>query len=85
MVVEKQVAFAQSMLGMWLAGARAQQDLWLSLSRAMVQPPWFRPVAGGRLARQVNQAGLDVLSKGLAPIQRKASANARRLSRTKGR
>ena len=83
MVLEKQVAFAQSWQAMWLAGARANQALLVALSRALIQPQWFKPATGTHLARQVNRAGLAVLGKGLQPIERKASANARRLSRSK--
>ena len=85
MVVEKQVAFARSVQNMRLAGAKVNQELLVAWSRAMIQPQWLKPAAGSRLARQVNQSGLSVLSEALAPIERKASANARRLSRRKKR
>jgi hypothetical protein len=89
MVVEKQVAFAQSMQGMWLASLQAQQNLWQAWSRSLAQslwqPPWMAPAASSGLARQAQRAGLSVISQGLAPLERKASSNARRLARTRRR
>lgn len=83
MVAEKPIAFTRALQNMWFAGVLAQQDLLIALSRALVQPPWVRPVTGTKIAQQMRRAGLEVLSQGLAPIERKASSNARRLSKGK--
>lgn len=82
MVAEKQVALVQSMQSMWLAGAKAHQDLWAAYAGSLFQPPWFKPTVNSRLARQIHQAGFNVLSEGLAPFERKASSNAKRLARS---
>ncbi|MBI3156066.1 MAG: hypothetical protein HYZ20_11730 [Burkholderiales bacterium] len=83
MVVEKQVALAASVQNMWLAGAKANHELLVTLTGAMTQPGGL--ATGARLVDHVNQAAMSVLSEGLAPIERKASANARRLARIKGK
>ena len=81
MVVEKPVAFAMSMQNMWLAAAKANYDLFFAFWRSLFQPWWYTPATARRLARRTGRAGLSVLSKGIAPIERKAAANARRLGR----
>jgi hypothetical protein len=68
MVAEKQQAFTQSWLAMWAETARQQQQLWLAA--------WRGPQA---LARQLDRSPQAVLAEGLAPVHRKATANARRL------
>jgi hypothetical protein len=85
MVAEKPLALAQAWQGMWHAGAKAQQELLLSLTRTLLQPGWVKPATGTRLARQIGESGLAVLSQGLAPLERKASANARRLAKGRKR
>lgn len=68
MVVEKQVAFAESWLAMWSEAMRAQQRMawaWLGLATpAQALDAWER-----------------VAVRGIAPVRRKAVANARRLGR----
>jgi hypothetical protein len=44
--------------------------------------PWMRPTSKS-LSRQVSQATAAVLGKGLAPVRRRAVANAKRLGRIK--
>jgi hypothetical protein len=68
MVLEKQLAFTQSFLGMAGEMARLNQQLALA---------WF---TGRRpsIANSVN----GVLAKGLSPVHRKAVSNAKRLART---
>ena len=73
MVLEKQTAFAQGWMAMWVEAALAQQRFLLA---CLSGTPWS--------AAQALRAGSDwerVLSRGLAPVRRKAVANARRLSR----
>lgn len=72
MVLEKQTAFAQGWMAMWVEAALAQQRFVLA---CLSGTPWSATQA---------RAGADwerMLSRGLAPVRRKAVANARRLSR----
>ena len=85
MVVEKPMAFAHSAVNMWMAGLQVQQTFWVSLSRAMLQPPWLSLQAHADLIHGAGQGGWFVLDQGIGPIQRQASANARRLNRRASR
>jgi hypothetical protein len=69
MGVEKVAAFYESWTAMYLALLRA--NLNLALSPFWV---WWSPARGQR-------TGLTILNRGLAPIRRRAGANARRLRR----
>jgi hypothetical protein len=69
MVVEKQVAFAQSYMGM----AQALLRLQLQMGAAMVGGP--RPHLSSALG--------TVMAKGIAPVHSKAVANAKRLAKVK--
>lgn len=68
MVVEKQVAFAESWFAMWTEALHAQQRMawsWLGIGSPMgALDAWER-----------------VAARGIAPVRRKAVANARRLGR----
>lgn len=83
MVVEKQAAFAQACADMAAQTLRANQALAGSLFRSF----WFpsrRPGSGSTaLLAQWQGAALGVLAKGIAPVHRKAVANAKRLAKTK--
>lgn len=85
MVVEKPMAFAQGWQAMLSAGAQAQHDWWTSWSRALMTPGAPTPAQAVQLVHDAGHsglnAGLDMLSQGLDPIERKAAANARRLAR----
>lgn len=85
MVVEKPLAFAQGWQAMLAAGAKAQHDWWTSWSRALMTPGAHTPAQAVKLMHEANHdglhAGLDMLSQGLEPIERKAAANAKRLAR----
>jgi len=74
MVVEKQVAFARSWMDMFVEGLRMQQQLVLSMLSAAT--PQQR-------AARARTAVARMASAGIAPIHRKAVANAKRLARTK--
>ena len=82
MVAEKQVAFGQSLVAMTLQALRANQALALSLFASMWLPTRRKPSATA-LASQIQRVAVGVLSSGVAPIHRKAVANAKRLARTK--
>ena len=82
MGAEKLRAFADSWQAMALQAVRANQ----TLAAGMLKNFWV-PCAWGRVAvpsvAQLQNAALGVLSKGLAPVHRKATSNARRLAGTK--
>jgi hypothetical protein len=83
MVAEKNTAFGESWSAMAAQAALANQALAASFFRS------FLSVAGGNRpsaaasAAELHKAALGVLGKGLAPVHRKAMANAKRLARTK--
>ncbi|MFT3820242.1 MAG: hypothetical protein QM750_21950 [Rubrivivax sp.] len=70
MVAEKQAAFVQSWTGMLAEAWRLQQRLALDAWRGALLPGAW-------------QAAWQVAEKGLQPVHRKATANARRLARTR--
>jgi hypothetical protein len=83
MGAEKMAAFQESWTAMWLEAVRAQQQFSLSL----LQPLWFPwavawPSQRSSAAR-LQRAALGVLGQGLAPVHRRAVANAKRLGRTR--
>jgi hypothetical protein len=83
MTYEKVSAFQQSWNAMAMQAFRANQALAASLVRAFWAPALSgRPSANG-VAVQLQGAALAVLDQGLAPVHRKAVANAKRLARTK--
>jgi len=83
MVSEKQAAFMQSWQGMFAAAVRSNQNLALAMSRSLLSPSASHPASSLRLAKQINHSLLKVASEGLRPLHRKATANAKRLARTK--
>ncbi len=78
MTVEKGEAFVESWSAMWWQGLRAQQSLALALwqSATAVSPA---PATARSLAAPFVDATLAVLGQGVAPVHRRAVANARRL------
>ena len=82
MVAEKNVAFADAWQAMSAQTARSQRAFAASWFESMLaMSRGVRPKAPSPLALQ--RAALDVLGKGLAPVHRKAMANAKRLGRIK--
>lgn len=84
MVLEKQLAFAQSGWAMFAEGVRVQQEFWRLWVAAFMRPPglaWRAPQRGP--VRQAATGLLRVADKGLSPIHAKAVSNARRLARTR--
>lgn len=75
MVLEKQAAFAQGWAAMWVEGWRAQQQIALA---CLSGKPWTP-----RDTAQASAAFERITSSGLAPMHRKAVANARRLGRVR--
>jgi hypothetical protein len=84
MGTEKVAAFMESWNAMALQSIRANQALAAGFFRCFWSP-WAIVNPSARTAAQLQNAVLGVLSKGIAPVHRKATANARRLARTKRR
>jgi hypothetical protein len=85
MSTEKVAAFGESWSNMAAQSLRANQQLSLSLMRS-----WYGVWLGNmptvsRHSKQFQAAALDVLARGMAPVHRRAVANARRLNRAKRR
>lgn len=77
MGAEKVEAFVESWTAMWGAAWRAQQAMALQMVQSSLRaarPVWPTQEA---LSRHV----LDVMTDGLAPVHRRAAANAKRLGR----
>lgn len=83
MVAEKNTAFAQSWLAMANQSLVANQALSASMLRTMCAPIGIGAPSFAAVLHQVHGATLGVLGHGLAPVHRKAVANAKRLARTK--
>ncbi|MEO6032677.1 MAG: polyhydroxyalkanoate granule-associated phasin [Burkholderiaceae bacterium] len=83
MVDEKNSAFAASWGAMASQAARANQALALSFFRSFMTVAWGQRPSAAVSPAKLQRAALGVLDKGLAPVHRKAVANAKRLSRTK--
>lgn len=84
MVAEKQTAFTEAWQAMATHSLRANQALAASLLRSALSPTAAgQTTPGEAVAQQLHDATLGVLDKGLAPVHRKAVANAKRLARTR--
>ena len=83
MVAEKMAGFGEAWIAMVLQTIRANQAVAVSLFRAFWAPSLRRRASTTAVAAQLQSAALDILAKGLAPVHRKAVANAKRLARTK--
>jgi len=83
MGTEKLAAFNESWNAMALQTLRANQELALSFIRSLWYP-WARSSPSlVATSRRINKAALGVLGQGMAPVHRRAVANAKRLGRTK--
>ena len=83
MGTEKMAAAGEAWVAMATQAFVENQKLALSFMQSMWFP-WMRPTPKS-VSRQINQATAAILGKGLAPVRRRAVANARRLSRIKTR
>ncbi|HEX6155391.1 MAG TPA: hypothetical protein VFZ54_05155 [Burkholderiales bacterium] len=81
MGAEKVVAATEAWSAMAAQAMVENQKLALS----MMQSFWFPWMRRGSASRQLNAAALSILGKGMAPISRRAVANAKRLGRPKRR
>jgi hypothetical protein len=83
MGAEKVAAFSESWNAMALQALRANQQFAISFMQSLMFP-WATPKSSVKSAsRQVSNAALGIVSKGMAPVHRRAVANAKRLGRTK--
>lgn len=80
MSAEKVAAFGESWQAMALQSAQAGQAIAASWWRLFWASALGNKPAPMSVAAQMQRETLGVLSKGLAPVHRKATANARRLS-----
>lgn len=83
MVAEKNAAFGESWNAMAAQAALANQALAASFFRSFLSASRGKNPSAAASASQLHKAALGVLGKGLAPVHRKAVANAKRLARTK--
>ena len=83
MVKEKETAFAQAWNAMAVQSVRASQALTASYFRSMWLLPTKRKISAAAVASQLQNTAFGILGKGLAPVHRKAVANAKRLAKAK--
>jgi hypothetical protein len=84
MVSEKHDAFGESWQAMAWQALHAQQAFAAALARAALSVPSpRRKNAAHALAKELQRSALAVAGKGLAPVHRRAVANAKRLGRAK--
>ena len=83
MGAEKTAAFIESCNAMTMQAFRVNQALAASFFRSFWSPSLKIKPSASAVAAQLNSAALGVLGKGMAPVHRKATANAKRLARTK--
>ena len=84
MGTEKIAAFNEAWSAMAVQAFWESQKLAFSFTQAFWFP-WYRPGRSKSAARQLNDAALGVLGEGMAPIHRRARANAKRLARARRR
>lgn len=81
MGTEKIAAFNEAWAAMAMQAFVENQKLALSLWF-----PWASPRSSAKsVSKQMNTAALNILGKGVAPVRRRAVANAKRLGRAKRR
>jgi hypothetical protein len=80
---EKVAAFYQSWAGMWRAAFAVQYGLATACTSAAMAFATKGTANAGATAALMSNAATKVASAGLAPVHKKAVANAKRLSRTK--
>jgi hypothetical protein len=83
MGTEKVMAFNESWMAMWAQAMRIQQEIGVAVWRS-----WWSTWTSPRSARALPGvdapwAALRMMSEGMAPIHRRATANARRLGRVR--
>jgi len=85
MGTEKVAALTESWNAMAVEAFLANQQLAISYMQSLWFP-WLSPKSSAKSAsRRLSNAALGILGEGMAPIHRRAVANARRLGRTRRR
>lgn len=83
MGAEKVAAFQESWMAMGLQVWQVQMQMWTSTMQAFWMP-WGRTAPGsGNVMAQWQKATLGILGQGMAPVHRRAVANAKRLGHTR--
>ena len=83
MGVEKIVAAQEAWTAMAAQAFLENQKFALSFMQSLWFP-WMRPAPTAKsVSKQLNRAAASVLGKGMAPVRRRAVANAKRLGRSK--
>ena len=85
MVAEKNAAFVESWNAMAVQSMLANQALAASFFKSFFTMSRGKKPSAVLTASQLQRAALGVLGKGIAPVHRKATANAKRLARIKFR
>jgi len=83
MIAEKNAAMAEAWTAMATHAWRTNQALALSMMGSLWSPSPWRTNPTSAFAAQLQNAALGILGQGLAPVHRKATANARRLAKTR--
>ena len=83
MVTEKHTAFAEAWQAMAAHAVHTNEDLAASFIQSALSPSSDSTPTVAEVTQQLRDAAESVFGKGLAPIHRKAVANAKRLSKTK--
>ena len=83
MVDEKTTAFTQAFTAMAAQTMRANQSLATSIWGALWSPSHSKSPSPAAWAALWQDASFGVLAQGIAPVHRKAVANAKRLARTR--
>ena len=83
MVTEKNSAFGESWRAMAAQAPLVHQALAACFFWSFVSAASGKRPSAAATVNQLHKATLGVVGKGLAPVHRKAVANAKRLSRTK--
>jgi hypothetical protein len=82
MGAEKLLAFNEAWSAMAAQAFLENQKLALSFVQSL-SFPWTPRSSAKAASRRLTRAGLGILGKGMAPVRRRAVANARRLGRTR--
>ena len=77
---EKVSAFNESWLAMWSQALRSQHEITAASMRGWGSPGWGIDSVG-QSVQAIQSAALGVMGHGLAPVHRRALANAKRLTK----
>jgi hypothetical protein len=85
MGTEKVLAASEAWNAMAVEAIRANQELAFSFMRSFWFPWAYRTPTAKSASRQMTNAALGILGKGVTPVRRRAVANAKRLGRPRRR